>query len=1523
MKIKYLVTVMLAVVLSTAMLHAACGIWQADIYINKQGTFGWYAATGFNADNNTLLQGYNFGSFAAGDVFNIVGGQVKTYKNGASDITGGYMYYVIYQAGNRPTTPTFTEMHYANWTNLPNAGDQRIYTDNAQINILNGLSSGNYVIEVYWKATSNEGDKLANDAVNNNFKGTFTVTAPPTITLNDDGISEGSENGEIITVTLENDLFVTTLNSNNWQFENLPAGVTKGTVQKVNNTTVEITLSGNRTVDYDSDIFDLTLTVQGAEFVNYTQAVTKNTGVVFTANNDAESLTYAWANPPATNGLEATLNNEIIDLTIIGGTFISQQVNTTNITVSGTAVSEAGVSLESVVFENPTKVKVNLSWNGTDFDANKTLTLNVSELAYADGSTLLSLNINLLATVENGTATITGTLNENNLNGATLQLTLAGASFNNYSGLQITDFVLNNYPQGTVIQSVTGVSATTANLVLSYNGGDFDTNFSNFYLTVLQPALNVANSLVSNNLTITAIVEPEISLSYDGNISEGSENGEVITVTLTGDGLQFENPVVNQANYTLGNLPQGVSKATVTITSATTANISLSGNATEAYLIDIPNLTLTINSAEIQGYTGSNLVVAEGVLMKSTAAQLLASNVKFPTVNDQLTITFNATQGNAALAGTTGFVYAHTGVTTNAGNWQYTQGVWGEPTEKVKMTSLGNDIYSLNMGVIKDFYAIPQGELSEVSAMAFVFRNETGSIVAKDEINNDIYITVYQQGLNLRFVTPTETPILNSGENLRIVAEANQAQTMKLYIDESLVFTTLGNRLSYTVQALAAEGQHNIRIEATDGIQTKNIESYYYTLGNVVVQALPQGLVDGINYIDDNTVTLVLFAPKKSHVFVLGDFNNWELQPQYFMKRTVSNINDYANCRYWLTITNLTAQQEYVFQYLIDGEIQIADPYADKLSDPWNDKYISSANYPDLIQYPEGKADGIASILQTAQPDFQWAVTDFQRPSNDNLVIYELHIRDFADLDDIKTVKDSLDYLQRLGITAVELMPINEFEGNDSWGYNPSFYFAPDKAYGTKNAYKSFIDECHKRGIAVIVDMVLNHSFRQSPLVLMYYDAVNDKPTADNPWYNEYAPNTSYSWGYDFDHESPYTKTFIDRVNTYWLNEYNVDGFRFDFTKGFTNTVGDGWAYDASRIAILKRMADAIWATSPSNRPYVILEHLADNSEETVLANYGIMLWGNLTGAYGEGSMGYTSDFTQANYKARGWTYPNLVAYMESHDEERIMYKNLAHGNSTQAPTYDVKNLSTALDRAALVAAFYIPVKGPKMIWQFGEIGYDYSIDENGRIGRKPLPTGYYANTDRHDLFNVYSKLINVKKNNNVFKTDNYELSVNGTMKRINLWHPENDVVIIGNFGVTSGSILPNFSSTGTWYDLFAGNTIQVSDLGNQFLLNPGEFRVYSKQPLNVVYTEAIWTGSVDNDWFTAGNWNVNQVPTNQMNVIIPINKSVTIQSGGSEAQCKNIRVGAGAQVLLEGILNVSGDAIIETDGTKKGQIVR
>ncbi|MFN9798588.1 MAG: alpha-amylase family glycosyl hydrolase, partial [Bacteroidota bacterium] len=155
----------------------------------------------------------------------------------------------------------------------------------------------------------------------------------------------------------------------------------------------------------------------------------------------------------------------------------------------------------------------------------------------------------------------------------------------------------------------------------------------------------------------------------------------------------------------------------------------------------------------------------------------------------------------------------------------------------------------------------------------------------------------------------------------------------------------------------------------------------------------------------------------------------------------------------------------------------------------------------------------------------------FVRPPKERLLVYELHVRDFVADRTFQSVLDTLDYLENLGVTAVQFMPLNEFEGNDSWGYNPSFYFALDKAYGTEEKFKELVNECHNRVMAVILDIELNHSFGQNPMVRMYFDpdaGEFGQPTAESPWFNQ-VPRHDFNVGYDFNHESQRTRNFSKR----------------------------------------------------------------------------------------------------------------------------------------------------------------------------------------------------------------------------------------------------------------------------------------------------------------------------------------------------------------------------------------------------------
>ena len=685
---------------------------------------------------------------------------------------------------------------------------------------------------------------------------------------------------------------------------------------------------------------------------------------------------------------------------------------------------------------------------------------------------------------------------------------------------------------------------------------------------------------------------------------------------------------------------------------------------------------------------------------------------------------------------------------------------------------------------------------------------------------------------------PTSPLFANLSDNVQSVFVASSTCDISLYQNDNLV-QTFSNTDSISYTFIASQyGKQWIKAIADDGFSQSADSFYFMVRPPVTIATLPTGANDGINYVSDSTATLVLVAPNKQFVYAIGDFSNWEVDDSTYLNQTPDGT------RWWITLYHLIPQQEYRYQYLVDGLLKIADPYADKVLDANNDSYISSTVYPSLISYPTNLTTGIVSVLQTDQTSYTWNDAGFVKPPEDNLVIYELLIRDFIGAHSYQVMQDTLNYLKNLGVNTIELMPINEFEGNLSWGYNPSFHFAVDKYYGPKDELKAFIDLCHQNGIAVVLDVVYNHAFSQSPLCQLYWDSGNFWPAADNPWLNTdcdagtagYQGKHPFGVGYDFNHESLFTQKFMDDNLKYWVTEFHADGFRFDLSKGFTqtysgNNVGQWGQYDQSRIDLLQRMANEIWDTNAAT--FLILEHFADNSEEKVLADFGFLLWGNLAYAYDQCAMGYASgaDISWISYIARNWNYARVVGYMESHDEERMMYKTITFGNYNTS--YDVRPLDSALQRVKLASCFFIPIPGPKMIWQFGELGYDYSLTYGGgNTAPKPIRWDYLNYNPRVWLYKHYAALNKLKQQYTVFRTTNFQMNVGSLYKSVRLTDAFMKVCILGNFDIVSANVTPYFQNTGWWYEYFTGDSQYVSNTSATINFQPGEYRLYTSEKL-------------------------------------------------------------------------------------------
>ena len=834
-------------------------------------------------------------------------------------------------------------------------------------------------------------------------------------------------------------------------------------------------------------------------------------------------------------------------------------------------------------------------------------------------------------------------------------------------------------------------------------------------------------------------------------------------------------------------------------------------------------------------------VIAFLCLYHSTGAQIISLNPAFPTTSDSITLIYDATKGSAGLKDCTD-IYIHSGTITggpNSTGWSNVPMTWGTANPKWKLTNLGNNKFSYSFRPT-NLYGISAA--TTVYRLGFVFRNKTGTITGKTSAGGDIFTPIYQTGQNaLAFVGMESRFILASlNQPVTYTAASNFAGTMRVYINGTEVNSAPG------------QGQFNGSIPTNSGGTRKVLlrsdgnaalaDSFTVRVSQPnTIEALPPGVEDGINVLNPGSAILCLRAPFKSSVYAIGEFSNWELNDENQMKQTPDGKF------WWVQLNNLDPSRNYAYQYLVDGQLRIADPYSEIILDPSNDGFITAAMYPGLKPYPNGKTSGNVSVFSTQQSSFNWQNNNFKRPEKKDLVVYELLVRDFGSQKTFQMLADTLLYLKKLGINCIQLMPVMEFEGNLSWGYNPSHHYALDKYYGSGNAFRQFIDKAHGMCMAVVLDIAMNHAFGQNPMVQLYWNSALNRPADNSPWFNPVAKH-DFNVGYDFNHQSADTRYYLDRVMKHWLQEYRIDGFRWDLSKGFTqtNTLGNtaAWGnYDASRIAIWKSIYNDMQAYSPCS--YCILEHFANNNEETELANYGLMFWGNLNYNYTEAVMGWTntSDLGWGYYKNRGWQKPHLVTYMESHDEERMMYKSLQYGNSTQsAQGYNLKDTTTILNRIKLASSFFYTLPGPKMMWQFGELGYGYSINypctnpcTNGanRTNQKPVRWDYLNEPRRRSLYDHTRVLIALKRFEPAFGTDGVvSLNIGNTAtKRIGITHPGRNVVILGNFGVTSASINPAFQSTGTWYEFFTGQTIQVTNVSDQLTLNRGEYRIYSNQP--------------------------------------------------------------------------------------------
>ena len=845
--------------------------------------------------------------------------------------------------------------------------------------------------------------------------------------------------------------------------------------------------------------------------------------------------------------------------------------------------------------------------------------------------------------------------------------------------------------------------------------------------------------------------------------------------------------------------------------------------------------------------------------------------------NQQITITVQGSQINESTWGVTGnALYLWAWMQDANGNYIAdcpTNGTWGSSSESNRMTyNSGADTYTMTF-VPQTFY-----NNTVFGRMGFLVKAKDGS---GDKKTNDNIFNVGAFQMTLSAPVENSFTIISASTNASIVASNTGGAATYTLKANGVTVSGPTSTTFFTAGPLVTQNTV-FTLECTQGATTITKRFTYLFNPGIISQALPSGKLDGINYdaSDPTKATLVLNAPFKDFIYVAGSFNNWSPTSTYAMKK------DPTSGKFWVDITGLTSGEVYTYQYWVcdvtsrptnsPAVVKTADPFSTLVLSPFDDPEIASLGvFPNLPAYPVGQEREV-SVLQTGSNtlfSYNWssATTNFVKPKKKDLVFYEILVRDFDANRSYQDLINKIDYFKNLNINAIKIMPVMEFEGNLSWGYNTVFHMALDKRYGPPVKLKEFIDLCHQNGIAVILDLALNHVFGRSPLERMWMlDTDGDgwangtgfRVSSENPYCNQDAMH-SYSVGTDLNHfrESGeggnLTNTYALRTIQYWINEFKIDGYRWDLTKGFTQqcppTVSGGQetctnGYRSDRVAKMKWYADNQWAADPNS--LVIFEHLGtggSSDEENEWSNYqrsgdskGIMQWRKMTDSYAnllKGNFGDISGVVESTSR--------FVGYAESHDEERVVYKALNETGQTQG------NLTKVLQRLPAMGSMLFMPPGPKMIWHFGDLGWDKSLftcnngsvqfNDGCKLDTKPQPQwveNWLGDPNRSAVYNSWAKMINLKKTEDVFENGQYAWNFNVVgSPRIDIWTSTSQtaslsyVFVRTNFSDNTLNTSGGFPFTGTWYNMMDNSTINVTSTTQSISIEPGGFRIYGNKP--------------------------------------------------------------------------------------------
>ena len=568
-------------------------------------------------------------------------------------------------------------------------------------------------------------------------------------------------------------------------------------------------------------------------------------------------------------------------------------------------------------------------------------------------------------------------------------------------------------------------------------------------------------------------------------------------------------------------------------------------------------------------------------------------------------------------------------------------------------------------------------------------------------------------------------------------------------------------------------------------------------LTQVTHEAAPANIKDGVN-INGNQVTFALYAPAKAYISLLASFNR-EFPNGELMKLSGDTL-------WWLTKT--LEPGTYFYQYSIQGEKLLADPWSKDVywKEPGTENESSNYEYA-KTRFTVGAAP------------FDWTDEGWDKPKFKDLVVYELYVRDFGGdhPGDYTDVRDKLEqgYFDSLGVNAIEFMPLNEFPGGWSWGYNPAFYMAPESEYGTPQELKELVDLLHEHGSAVIMDVVFNHMEGTAPLFQLYQPknkwSYHDHDYAHCPYFH----NQESQWFYKLQHWKEVdgrkyrTWRHVSDVLETWVKDYHFDGFRFDVSWGV------GWdGYNNNGMSYYSWFLRQLDSTQ-----YIIAEEdfYGGTNQVNVTetnANWHFRFYHQMKanlreasdGGRNWGDMDYTSGVLTYNNQPEGpdYTYPSgMLNFTESHDETRVIYECMVYSNPRM-------NRKKAIKKSKLGAAVLLTSQGVPMLYHGQEFGQDGA--KNG-TDAQPLKWDYLDTPEGQDLLNYYSRLVWFRKNWPALKSPDLKFLTKDSNKKLMVYQRrqgDDYVIVAANFDCENHEITVPFPTDGDWYEFTSDDTVLV-----------------------------------------------------------------------------------------------------------------